>query len=90
MAPFKAQKTLRNYHLATGRVLPGSEDLEASLNVPNIEEFKEPYIETLRDLYLIASNQTRRRPWAEMYFDALDYLGAHYCAKFPPRARRRD
>lgn len=89
MEKFKAHKTLRDYHLGSGRVLPGSADLEAALNVDNIEDFRGPFIETLRDLYLIASNQTRRRPWAEMYFDALDHLGAHYSAKFPARARRR-
>lgn len=77
---FKSHKHLGPYVLATGRVLPGSDDLEAFLNNDYLaqgdEEYLEICVEQLQTLHLLASNQNARADWAWLYRDALEYLGA--------------
>lgn len=75
---FKAHKHLEPLKLID-RELPGSESIEAFLNNPQLNKADEAFLkmadDQLRANWLIASNQTHRRAWAELYFDARVYLG---------------
>lgn len=75
---FKASQHLEPLKLRY-RELPGSESIEAFLNNPQLKNADDAYLkmadDQLRANWLIASNQSHRRPWAELYFDARVYLG---------------
>ena len=70
---FKAPRHLEPLQLRD-RELPGSEAIEAFLNNPNLANADRKFLEMadqqLRANWLVAENQTHRKPWAELYFFA--------------------
>ena len=75
---FKAPRNTDELVLATGRVLPSSQDIEAFINNPQLGAADEPFlamsIDYLRQLYFIASTQNGWREQADLYFSAIAYL----------------
>ena len=76
---FKAPRRTAEIVLTTGRVLPGSEDIEAFLNNPQLAKADQIFLkmadDQLRANWMIATNQTHYAPWADLYFEARVYLG---------------
>lgn len=77
---FKAPRRTAEIVLTTGRVLPGSEDIEAFLNNPQLGVSDEPFramsIDYLHQLLFIAKNQNRWRNHADVYRCAIAHLEA--------------